>query len=355
MRCASSRELQERDGGTYHDRLLALWAEAAARTQTGGEARAAVDAAHAIATTHRRAARARDRRPRAARTCSRRSTIPTPTRSAPTPTVSSTRSASPARAGRRSSTSRCRSRGDARRTTESTAFRRQLPDPREARCVTSTAVASSTGRCRFVVDADRCPGSCRRSNSSRAESAGARIPRRSSGTRSRGGPRRRLDRRCTRSCRSWPRSTPAGARHRSSHTSDGARASRNSARRPRPDAMTFHRSDPANVPRSNAGRAAFGVRRWPCRTVRSSATSSKQWLRLRRAEDPRRAQRHVRRAVVRGRDHVVDVPVRAADPDGRRDARPRSGDDAPRAPDGRGTRMRSGCRAGFASASWAPR
>ena len=44
-------ELQERDGGTYHDRLLALWAEAAANTQTGGEARAAVDAAHAIATS----------------------------------------------------------------------------------------------------------------------------------------------------------------------------------------------------------------------------------------------------------------------------------------------------------------
>ena len=45
------RELQDRDGGTYHDRLLALWAEAAARAQTGGEARAAVDAAHAIATS----------------------------------------------------------------------------------------------------------------------------------------------------------------------------------------------------------------------------------------------------------------------------------------------------------------
>jgi class 3 adenylate cyclase/tetratricopeptide (TPR) repeat protein len=44
-------ELQERAGGTYHDRLLALWAEAAACVQTGGEARAAVDAAHAIATT----------------------------------------------------------------------------------------------------------------------------------------------------------------------------------------------------------------------------------------------------------------------------------------------------------------
>ena len=45
------RELQDRDGGTYHDRLLSLWAEAAACAQTGGEARAAVDAAHAIATS----------------------------------------------------------------------------------------------------------------------------------------------------------------------------------------------------------------------------------------------------------------------------------------------------------------
>jgi class 3 adenylate cyclase/tetratricopeptide (TPR) repeat protein len=45
------RELQDRAGGTYHDRLLSLWAEAAACVQTGGEARAAVDAAHAIATS----------------------------------------------------------------------------------------------------------------------------------------------------------------------------------------------------------------------------------------------------------------------------------------------------------------
>ena len=54
-------ELQQRAGGTYHDRLLALWAEAAAHYQTGGDPRAAVDAAHAIATAHRRAARTRDR------------------------------------------------------------------------------------------------------------------------------------------------------------------------------------------------------------------------------------------------------------------------------------------------------
>jgi class 3 adenylate cyclase/tetratricopeptide (TPR) repeat protein len=44
------RELQDRAGGTYHDRLLGLWAEAAACVQSGGEARAAVDAAHAIAS-----------------------------------------------------------------------------------------------------------------------------------------------------------------------------------------------------------------------------------------------------------------------------------------------------------------
>jgi tetratricopeptide (TPR) repeat protein len=43
--------LQERAGGTYHDRLLVLWAEAAARFQTSGDPRAAVDAAHAIATS----------------------------------------------------------------------------------------------------------------------------------------------------------------------------------------------------------------------------------------------------------------------------------------------------------------
>jgi class 3 adenylate cyclase/tetratricopeptide (TPR) repeat protein len=44
-------ELQERAGGTYHDRLMALWAEAAARFQLTGDGRAAVEAAHAIATT----------------------------------------------------------------------------------------------------------------------------------------------------------------------------------------------------------------------------------------------------------------------------------------------------------------
>jgi hypothetical protein len=44
-------ELHERPGGTFHDRLLTLWAEAAALVQTGGDARATVDAALAIATT----------------------------------------------------------------------------------------------------------------------------------------------------------------------------------------------------------------------------------------------------------------------------------------------------------------
>ena len=62
---------------------------------------------------HRRAARTRHRRPRRAPTCSTRSTIPTPPSSAPTPTVSWKRSASPARAGRRSSTSRGRKRSGA--------------------------------------------------------------------------------------------------------------------------------------------------------------------------------------------------------------------------------------------------
>ena len=42
-------ELQARAGGTYHDRLIALWAEAAARFQLTGDGRAAVEAAHAIA------------------------------------------------------------------------------------------------------------------------------------------------------------------------------------------------------------------------------------------------------------------------------------------------------------------
>ena len=54
-------ELQQRAGGTYHDRLLALWAEAAAHTQTGGDAarRGRRRARHR--DEHRRAARARDR------------------------------------------------------------------------------------------------------------------------------------------------------------------------------------------------------------------------------------------------------------------------------------------------------
>ncbi len=44
-------EIQDRAGGTYSDRLTALWAESLARLQSGrGDARAAVDAAHAIAT-----------------------------------------------------------------------------------------------------------------------------------------------------------------------------------------------------------------------------------------------------------------------------------------------------------------
>jgi hypothetical protein len=44
-------ELQERAGGTYHDRLVALWAESAAQFQLTGDGRAAVEAAHAIAIT----------------------------------------------------------------------------------------------------------------------------------------------------------------------------------------------------------------------------------------------------------------------------------------------------------------
>ncbi|MGQ0826661.1 MAG: adenylate/guanylate cyclase domain-containing protein [Actinomycetota bacterium] len=44
-------ELEQRAGGTYHDRVTALWAESAARLQAGeGDPRALVDAAHAIAT-----------------------------------------------------------------------------------------------------------------------------------------------------------------------------------------------------------------------------------------------------------------------------------------------------------------
>ncbi len=44
-------ELATRGGGTYSDRMLALWAESLVHAQTGeGDARASVDAAHAIAT-----------------------------------------------------------------------------------------------------------------------------------------------------------------------------------------------------------------------------------------------------------------------------------------------------------------
>jgi hypothetical protein len=44
-------ELGTRGGGTYSDRMLALWAEGLVYAQTGdGDARASVDAAHAIAT-----------------------------------------------------------------------------------------------------------------------------------------------------------------------------------------------------------------------------------------------------------------------------------------------------------------
>jgi hypothetical protein len=44
-------DLRTRTGGTYSDRIFALWAEALVQTQTGeGDARASVDAAHAIAT-----------------------------------------------------------------------------------------------------------------------------------------------------------------------------------------------------------------------------------------------------------------------------------------------------------------
>jgi len=45
-------ELQARTGGTYSDRMLALWGESLARAQLGdGDARAGVDAANAIAAT----------------------------------------------------------------------------------------------------------------------------------------------------------------------------------------------------------------------------------------------------------------------------------------------------------------
>jgi hypothetical protein len=45
-------DLQARSGGTYSDRILALWAEGLAHARRGDrDARAAIDAAHAIATT----------------------------------------------------------------------------------------------------------------------------------------------------------------------------------------------------------------------------------------------------------------------------------------------------------------
>jgi tetratricopeptide (TPR) repeat protein len=49
--CAVLDDLRARTGGTYSDRMFALWAEALVQMQTGeGDARASVDAAHAIAT-----------------------------------------------------------------------------------------------------------------------------------------------------------------------------------------------------------------------------------------------------------------------------------------------------------------
>lgn len=50
-RDARARRDRERRGGTYHDRVVAHWAEACARFRSGdGDARAPVEAAHAIAT-----------------------------------------------------------------------------------------------------------------------------------------------------------------------------------------------------------------------------------------------------------------------------------------------------------------
>jgi hypothetical protein len=54
-RCDEARvvleALNERSGGTYSDRMIALWAEALVHVQTGnGDGRGSVDAAHAIAT-----------------------------------------------------------------------------------------------------------------------------------------------------------------------------------------------------------------------------------------------------------------------------------------------------------------
>jgi hypothetical protein len=54
-RCDDARrvldEMSERNGGTYSDRMIALWAESLVHVQTGsGDGRGSVDAAHAIAT-----------------------------------------------------------------------------------------------------------------------------------------------------------------------------------------------------------------------------------------------------------------------------------------------------------------
>jgi tetratricopeptide (TPR) repeat protein len=54
-RCDDARrvleEMNERSGGTYSDRMIALWAESLVHVQTGsGDGRGSVDAAHAIAT-----------------------------------------------------------------------------------------------------------------------------------------------------------------------------------------------------------------------------------------------------------------------------------------------------------------
>jgi tetratricopeptide (TPR) repeat protein len=49
--CAVLDDLRVRTGGTYSDRMIALWAESIVQAQTGdGDPRASVDAAHAIAT-----------------------------------------------------------------------------------------------------------------------------------------------------------------------------------------------------------------------------------------------------------------------------------------------------------------
>ena len=62
----SSQELSERNGGTYSDRMIALWAESLVHVQTGsGDGRGSVDAAYAIATATDARARTRDRGARA--------------------------------------------------------------------------------------------------------------------------------------------------------------------------------------------------------------------------------------------------------------------------------------------------